>query len=255
MKDFVKDYTDWLNDNMTQYKISENLFEITTPFLDRHNDYTQIYINYISDNEIEVNDYGYTLDDLRMSGFEFNTDKRRQLLNQVVNRLGVGIRDDIIYSKVNSVDKLAETKHKVLQAMIYINDMFVLNRSNVQNLFYQDVKEFFDKHSIYYTENISMIGKSKLNHNFDYVLQRNNANPERVIKLMNHPDRKENYSSIMFSWTDTLPVRREDTKLIVLLNDNNKVSNDVLEGFRNYSNEGVLPILWNDIGNNIEKLA
>lgn len=255
MVDFIKEYTDWLYNSMIQSKISDNLFEVTTPFLDRHNEYTQIYISYLPNGEIEVNDYGYTLDDLRMSGFDFKTEKRKNMLNQIINGFGVGIRDGFIYARTSDINRLAETKHKVLQAMIYVNDMFILNRSNVQSLFTQDVRSYFDNYEIYYTDNVHLIGKSKFTHNFAYILQRNKNNPERTVKLMNHSDRKDAYSSIMFSWTDTLPTRKPDSKLIVLLNDNNTVSDDILDGFKNYDNEGVETVLWRNIDSKIKLFA
>ena len=44
MLNHIENYLNWLKSNMTQTRIDNNMIEITTPFLDRHNDYTQIYL-------------------------------------------------------------------------------------------------------------------------------------------------------------------------------------------------------------------
>ena len=50
---------------------------------------------------------------------------------------------------------------------------------------------------------------------------------------MNTPN-KNNAGSILFAWNDTKPYRREDSQLIVLLNDRDKVGKGVEEAFLNY---------------------
>ena len=39
MINHIKNYLQWLETNMRQENIGPNIVEITTPFLDRHNDY------------------------------------------------------------------------------------------------------------------------------------------------------------------------------------------------------------------------
>lgn len=255
MIDLAKTYTDWLYKNMTQEKIDDNFYELTTPFLDRHNDYTQIYIKYNSDNTVTISDYGYTIDDLLMSGFNFESSKRKHLLSQVINKFGLSLDGEVIYTNVSSLNSLPEAKHRLLQAMIYINDMFILNRANVQSLFYEDVVKYFEGKNIPYFADFSLTGKSKLSHNFDFALPKTTTKPERLIKLMNSPSRTDLFSQIMFSWDDTKPERGKDSSLIVILNDYNKVSEKVTEGFKSYEDSNVIAMPWSDVDNQIEKLA
>lgn len=255
MLDLARTYTDWLYENMTQEKIGDDFYELTTPFLDRHNDYTQIYIKYNSDNTITISDYGYTIDDLLMSGFNFDSSKRKRLLNQVINKFGLSLDGEVIYTSVTDLKTLPETKHRLLQAMIYINDMFILNRANVQSLFYEDVTKYFESKNIPYFSDFSLIGKSKLSHNFDFALPKTTTKPERLVKLMNSPNRTDLFSQIMFSRDDTKPERGKDSSLIVILNDFNKVSEKVTEGFKSYEDSKVIAIPWSDRDNQIEKLA
>ena len=41
---FKQIYMDWLNENIEQAKIRNNLYRITFPYLDRNNDHIEIYI-------------------------------------------------------------------------------------------------------------------------------------------------------------------------------------------------------------------
>lgn len=43
IKKMIDSYTDWLNKSISFEKIGE-YYEITTPYLDRFNDYLQIYV-------------------------------------------------------------------------------------------------------------------------------------------------------------------------------------------------------------------
>ncbi|MDO4605023.1 MAG: DUF1829 domain-containing protein [Helcococcus sp.] len=248
--DYIKEYTDWLYNNITQTNIDDNLIEITTPFLDRHNDYTQVYIKIKNGIPNEVSDMGYTIDDLIMSGFEFNSNKRKELMNIIINRNGVTLDNGVLTVNINSVTEIPEAKHKLLQTIISINDMFVLNRSNINNLFFEEVNAFFEKNNIIYSENINFIGKSKLQNSYDYVLPRTKNNPERIIDVVNSLDKNKS-KQIIFSWNDIVSTRKEGTLNIVIINDENKFSEESLNALKAY---GIYPILWSLIHKEIEIL-
>jgi hypothetical protein len=60
-------------------EVNDQYLEITTPYLDRHNDYTQIYVR--KDNGgFVLTDGGDTIQDLRASGSDLETSKRGDLL-------------------------------------------------------------------------------------------------------------------------------------------------------------------------------
>ena len=40
----IEKYIDWLKQNISQYKVNDSIYRITLPFLDRNNDYIDIYI-------------------------------------------------------------------------------------------------------------------------------------------------------------------------------------------------------------------
>jgi len=62
----VECYRSWLKDKTALREINGHI-EITTPFLDRHNDFIQIYARRENDGFLLTDD-GYTIDDLSMSG-------------------------------------------------------------------------------------------------------------------------------------------------------------------------------------------
>ena len=64
--------------------------------------------------------------------------------------------------------------------------------------------------------------------------------PERLCKALNNPS-KEKIESILFAWQDTQPVRPSESKLIIFMNDQKKISKDIYTALNNYN---VSPIDW-----------
>ena len=85
-------YVDWLRKGLSVEKLDEAC-ELTTPFLDRHNDHMQIYVR--RDNgDYVLTDDGYILSDLKSCGCELDSTKRKELLVQALNGFGVQREDD-----------------------------------------------------------------------------------------------------------------------------------------------------------------
>ena len=72
IRKLIDGYYSWLHENASVKKAKDDWFEIETPMLDRHNDFLSIYIRK-SENEIELTDGGYILNDLDMCGFDVST--------------------------------------------------------------------------------------------------------------------------------------------------------------------------------------
>ena len=79
IRELVDNYASWLRDKSVLREIGSDFVEITTPFLDRHNDYTQIYVQRLNGSYL-ITDGGETIEDLRMSGCDLETKKIRDLL-------------------------------------------------------------------------------------------------------------------------------------------------------------------------------
>lgn len=140
---FIDLYLKWLKENITTKNLENNVLEVTTPFLDRHNDYIQVYV-YKNGNRIILTDDGYTINDLEMSGFEFNTNKRKEILNTILNGFGVKVENGQLIAECND-NNFPIIKHNLIQAILSINDMFVLARNNILSIFSEDVERFLIK--------------------------------------------------------------------------------------------------------------
>src|SRR5215510_7633738 len=86
----IDSYVDWLRRGLS-VALVEDSCELTTPFLDRHNDHLQIYATR-ENGKIILSDDGYVLADLEASGLELVTPKRKAVLDSLLN--GFGVRSD-----------------------------------------------------------------------------------------------------------------------------------------------------------------
>lgn len=233
-------YVKWLDDEISVKKIEEYL-QITSPFLDRFNDYLQIYAKIDKNNEILLTDDSYIINNLQDSGIDITSPKRKQLLDNFLIKYGINLEDKSL-SIISSIEEFPQKILFLMQAMINIDDMFMLSQNRVASLFLDDIKVFFDNHEIFYTENVNFLGKSGFFYSYEYLLQRTKEKPERLCKVINNPN-KQNLQNTLFMWNDTKETRNNETQLIVFLNDENKIDSGVIEGFKNYE---VNTILWSE---------
>lgn len=237
---FIDQYFDWLR-NETKFTQIDDYYEITTPFFDPDNDSIQIYVKQHG-NHIELSDDGYTLNSLLSRGFTLSK-KRKEQIQTIVNQFGIQF-DEKEVELISFADEkdFPQKKHMLIQAILRVSDMYLTTRSNVLSLFTEDISSFFNENGIFYSDNIQLIGKSGFSHNYDFLLQRSRTKPERLCMAMNTPSR-QNMSNILFSWDDTRQVRKEDTQLIVFINDENNIPDGIENGFLNY---GAKIIRWKD---------
>lgn len=232
-------YLAWLKDQTVFSELDNGAVEITAPYLDRHNDYLQFYV-LRNEQGLFFTDDGYILNDLAMSGVEFNTPKRKKLLTEVANGFGVQIKDGQLTTLANK-NNFAVRKNSFIQAMLAINDMFSLANASVASFFFEDVEAWLTQHNIRYLSNVNLSGKSGFTFNFDFAIPKSSQSPERLLHTINNPV-KNNIEHILFGWSDTKEARGADTTLYVALNDiNHRISDSTMQSLRNYN---INPILW-----------
>lgn len=238
VQQLLDDYLKWLKEKTVLRQIDEWI-EITTPYLDRHNDCLQIYARKNGAGYLLTDD-GYTINDLEHSGCKLDTRKRLELLKLTLNGFGVQHRDNALEVHASS-ENFALRKHNLVQAMLAVNDMFFLATPMVASLFYEDVVIWLDEYEVRYTPNVKFTGKSGYDHVFDFVVPKSRQQPERIIKAINRPNR-DTAQAIAFSWFDTKEVRPPDSKAYALLNDSeHSVSGTVLDALRSYD---ITPVPW-----------
>lgn len=239
----ISDYLKWIKDNTVIKTVEEGkVCSVSTPFLDRHNDHLDIYL-IKSDNTIKLSDNGYTISDLKMSGFEINTPKRESILRTALNGFGVKMsNNDELFVEATS-NNIGQKKHYLLQAILAINDMFNLAQETVYSLFKEDVELFFRSNDIFFSKDIKLTGKSGFDHNIDFLIPESKNKPERLIKTINTP-RKDTVLSSIMAFNDINQTRETETKNFVVYNDVEKeVNTDVIGALDNY---GVKHIPWSN---------
>lgn len=252
--DFVGMYINWVKDNMKSRIMKTELGEFTqisTPFLDRHNDHMQIYVKQ-QNQDLLLTDAGYIINDLDMCGCDvLSSPKRRSVLTTILNGFGVQMDGEQICTKAN-YSNFAQKKHALLQAMMSVNDMFFLSRSQVSNVFLEDVQTFLDIHYIPYISNAQFHGSSGLSHTFEFTIPASRRKPERFVRTINDVSR-DKIDSTLFSWGDIKELRKPGAQLYVMLNDNDK---KVRAEFTNaLSVYGATPIPWAERDMYVDELA
>lgn len=249
IRQLTDSYNTWLRDN-TDIQAIDDFVEITTPFLDRHNDHMQIYAEATSGGFL-LSDDGYTIADLEMCGCKLDSPKRKALLQVTLNGFGVrNVKDEL---QVSATEKdFALKKHNLLQAMLAVNDLFYLASSSVASFFFEDVVSWLNLSGIRYFPNVKLTGKSGYDHHYDFVIPRSIIHPDRVLLSITDPS-KSSVSKAVFAWTDTAVAREGESRAYAILNDSERIlSSTVLEAFRNYD---VHPVLWSDRESVREELA
>lgn len=242
-------YMAWLKDK-TMLRQVKDWVEITTPYIDRHNDYLQIYAK--KDNSgFLLTDDGYVIEDLKTSGCELESRKRKELLQLTLNGFGVKLEDNNLVVHTSS-DNFALRKHNLVQAMLAVNDLFYLAVPMVKSLFLEDVTSWLDLSDIRYTPRVKFTGKSGYDHLYDFVIPASRKQPERILKAINRPSR-DTAEIVAFAWIDTKEVRPPNSRAYTLLNDaEHAPSASVLDALRNYD---VNPVLWSQREQVREELA
>lgn len=238
----MDEYWSWLRDK-TQLRSVGEWVEITTPYLDRHNDYIQIYAGR-DGQDLVLTDDGYTIQDLRLSGCDLSTPKRKHLLKVTLNGFGVTEADDALISHATNHNFMSR-KHNLVQAMLAVNDLFYLAPATVRSVFLEDVEEWLNLSDVRFVKNVKFTGKTGFDHLFNFVIPPSPSRqaPERVIQTINRPGR-DTAQSAAFSWIDTRDVRREDSVAYAILNDSSQSpSADVIDALKSYA---VRPVLWSD---------
>lgn len=238
MRKCIDEYLDWLKNEISFSKVGE-YYEINSPFLDDKNDYLQFYVKQ-SGNEIYFTDDGYTINELESIGVSIAGNRKKQL-SMILNQYGAKLSGkEIILSA--PAKEFPQRKHLYTQCLLKVNDLYLTSRLKSTSYFLDDVKDFFSNNEIYCFPSFQLIGKSGFSHNYDFAIQQSRNMPERLGLAINTPN-KTAFTKTMFAWEDTRPVRQANARLLVILNDENKISKGIEEAFDNYE---ITTIKWSE---------
>jgi hypothetical protein len=231
-------YNAWLKNN-TNLREIDDWVEITTPYIDRHNDQLQIYARR-ENGHFVLTDDGYTIHDLENSGCNLGTPKRQELLRMTLNGFGVKVNQDKLQVTATA-ENFPLRKHSLIQAMLAVNDLFYLAEPVVKSLFYEDVVRWLDEADVRYTPKVKFTGISGYDHLFDFVIPKSRRAPERILRTINRPSRAT-AETFIHAWSDTREVRSPESEAYAILNDREQsVPAEVPEALQVYS---IMPVYW-----------
>ncbi len=126
-------YSSWLKDR-TCLRELKDCVEITTPYLDRHNDYLQIYARRANGGYVLTDD-GYVLGDLELSGCRIESPKRQAMFRTTLKGFGIQLNGQALEVRT-AADSFPAKKHNLVQAMLAVNNLFHLAAPSVASLFH-----------------------------------------------------------------------------------------------------------------------
>lgn len=250
IESLLDSYAKWLRDK-THLRQIEEWVEITTPFLDRHNDYIQIYARKQNGGYFLTDD-GQTINDLEQSGCKIQSFKRQNLFRMVLG--GFGVQEEKGQLQVFAQpESFSLRKHNLIQAILAVNDMFYLSvPSAAHQLFYEDVMAWLDENDIRYNTNLKLTGKSGYDHVFDFMIPKSRTSPERVLRAINRPSR-DTAEAAAFSWIDVREVRSPEARAYAILNDaDSRISYNITDALRSYD---LRPVIWSKRAEVVMELA
>jgi len=166
---------------------------------------------------------------------------------------GFGVRTDGKQILVEASQRnLGQRLHALVQAMLAVNDMFVMAQPRVAGFFWEDVKEFLDQHDIRYSPRVKISGRSGFDHAIDFLIPKSRTRPERFIQAINAPN-KNTIGTYLFALGDTREARGDGSEAYAFLNDHEReVGGDVVEALEAYEVEAAL---WSRREDYVEALA
>ncbi|NTW49758.1 MAG: DUF1829 domain-containing protein [Chlorobiales bacterium] len=251
IQSLLNQYFNWLKDKTTLREVNGEWVEITTPYLDRHNDHLQIYTKKTNGSYLITDDH-YTIEDLKLSGCSLDSKKRQDILKTTLNGFGIECENEALIVKATA-ENFSVRKHNLIQAMLAVNDMFYLAKPSVQSLFLEDVADWLDLHEVRYIrgENMRFVGKSGYDYMFNFVIPKSKKQPERIVQAINAPN-KNSAEAFLFHWMDTKENRSPNSQAYAILNDvEKKLAQSAIDALKNYD---VKPVLWSEKESVIEAL-
>jgi len=228
----IDDYTKWLREEISIATFNDYI-ELTTPYLDRFSDYLQIYAKRNVDGTIALTDDGYIIGSLISSGMTFKTgSNRHRMLNKIAAKYNVSVVGEEIVTTA-TIHNFPQKKHMMVQAMLAIDDLYVVSPETVKDLFLEDIETYFIANGIYFSVDFSLLGKTGTIYTYDFHIQRTKEKSERFCRGYNRLNQSKR-DLALFNWLDTQEKRGDSSELIVIYNDENPVPGEVLTGFYNY---------------------
>ena len=221
-KELSQVYMKWLTENIEFNNLEENVVRIDTPFYDRHNDSLILYaLKKSSQGPLLLTDGGYTMDDLESDGISINRSKHKKtILNDSLHSYGVKLNIETNELFINSSkNEFPQDKHKLLQAMLFVNDMFLTSKKNVKNFFIEDVAHYLEENNIRAIPSASYVGSSGMSHKFEFSIPGIKDIPDKLIKVLSSPKNSTYAKALVTDVEQTRNALKRSTIFYTFIND------------------------------------
>ena len=196
-----------------------------------------------------MTDDGETLNNLEMAGVDITKTARKKELESILNGFGVKLKRNELMT-IATPATFPMRKHNFIQAIMAVDDLYILAAPKVEQFFLEDVENFLDQNKVRFSRNIILQGKSTFQHKFDFLIPPSEKAPERIIKAVISP-KKQNVMVHLFAFEDTKLARNNEG--IMILNDIEKeIAPDVSQAISEY---GIYDFSWKNREELKEKLV
>ncbi len=256
VKPLVESYCRWLKEETVLREIDGQV-EITTPFVDRHNDLIQIFVRRGIDGGFVLTDAGYTIDDLEMSGLSLRKEELMNHLRTALSGFGVNEERGELLVQV-PVEEFPIAKNNLIQSILAVNDLYYLATPKVapkmdaSKMFRSEVAGWLDGIGIEYDFQTELLGNSGLSHTFDFHIRGSDPNPDKIVGTLNRPGVKD-AKYFLFACLDVLNGASGKIEPYAILNfEGGKYADSISKSFRNYK---INSFHWNQRGEYERDLA
>ncbi|MGK0551951.1 DUF1828 domain-containing protein [Enterococcus faecalis] len=255
-----KQYSNWLIDNMNYDQLDSSTIRIDTPFLDNDFDEIILYVDLLKNNKITISDDGYTLANLSSKGYGINnrTYKRNSILAEIVTEYGVeyNIKEQELFIHTD-FDKFAVSKHRLLQAILKINDMFLLRPNYESTVTFEIISKELEKNNILFSTNAPALGRRGITFIFDFSIP-TKKKKDKLIRIINSPN-DLNYSKIL-SMDASMLKGSKDADFFAILDDVNHNVNhlseieSIYEEVKEQYDVNISPIMFSELNKKVSLL-
>ena len=220
----LQSYKDWMFTQIKTRTVADAV-EITLPFLDRDSDYLQVYLLESEPGEYLLTDDGYTISNLELAGCSLDTEKRQELLLEVLNGFGVSLHENELSVSAHE-HNFPQRLTNLVQAILAVDDLAYLASSNVSKIFLTEVTDWLSKRKVRYSPKVSLLGKNDIHYSFDILIPASpeTKTPERIIESFGIFDLKQ-AEALAYRWGEVRKLRT-NTKIYAVFS-NKKISKKI----------------------------
>lgn len=233
-------WTQWIKDEVEFKAIDNHDIQVLTQFTDYFGDGILFNIIEKSEDNFTLTDKGYTLWNMEMNGIDLNKKNttRYRLFNWYLKSFDFNVTNSHINKENVKLRDLSQAIIDFVQLLLRISDLGATNRANTKGIFFDDVKNYFnkDKNVYYFTTNNIALGKTKQQYTFEY-----NFTPElginKLTKLYNTLS-KNSMEAIIGIYSDTIEYLDDnyrDSSFNVLVNGINSDVQQFADGLEEHN--------------------